>query len=243
MFLYYVRHGEPNYEKDCLTEKGRKQAEAIARMFKQVGIDKIYASTMGRAQESALPTAKEFNLPLIPAPWAREDLAWENFSAPISERERTWLFWHPEYIKKFTERETLNAGYRFYDLPIYEHCNLKKGIELTDNAVDSFMNELGYMHDREHACYKEIAKNNEHVALFAHHGFGLAFLSSLLDIPYSFFSLRFDMGHTTYSLIEFKANENGIVIPNVIHLSDDAHLHKAGLFEKETPSQVYIEIK
>ena len=68
MFLYYVRHGEPNYELDCLTEKGKKQAEALASLFKKVGIQKVYASTMGRAQETAKPTAEEFHLPILPCP-------------------------------------------------------------------------------------------------------------------------------------------------------------------------------
>ena len=243
MFLYYVRHGEPNYELDCLTEKGQKQAEAIAKVFKQIGIQKVYASTMGRAQETAKPTAKEFNLSIFPCPWAREDLAWENYSAPIDEHQRTWLFWHPKWAKEFQSNETRNAGYSFYNLPVYDGCNIKKGIESTDKAVDKFMKELGFLHDRENACYRQIKKNDDNVALFAHHGFGLAFLSSLLDIPYSFFSLRFDMGHTSYSLIQFEANVDGIVIPNVIHLSDDSHLHVDGLFEKESPSQIYIEQK
>lgn len=243
MFLYYVRHGEPNYEKDCLTEKGQKQAEAIAKIFKQIGIDKVYASTMGRATDTAKPTAKEFNLPIIPCPWAREDTGWNNYSTTLSPHERTWIFWDPKYMKEFLSKETRDAGYTFYNLPAYKDTNIKKGIEFTDSNVDAFMRELGYEHDREHACYKQIKENNEHVALFAHHAFGLAFLSSLLDIPYSFFSLRFDMCHTAYTLIEFKANKDGIVIPNVIHLSDDSHLHKEGLFTKEMPSEVYIEVK
>ena len=51
------------------------------------------------------------------------------------------------------------------------------------------------------------------------------------------------MGHTSYALIQFEADEEGIVMPKIIHLSDDAHLHMSELFQKENPSQVYIEEK
>ena len=52
--------------------------------------------------------------------------------------------------------------------------------------------------------------NNDRVALFAHQGFGLAFLSCLLDIPYPQMSTDFDMSHTGVTAIHFKGD--GIVI-------------------------------
>ncbi len=35
MRIIFVRHGEPNYELDCLTETGKKQAEAAARRLER----------------------------------------------------------------------------------------------------------------------------------------------------------------------------------------------------------------
>lgn len=239
MILYYVRHGEPDYENDCLTPKGKKQAEAIAKLFKHLGVNKIYASTMGRATETAIPTAREFNLPIIPCPWAREDLAWKNYTVKIEEG-RTWIFWAKKWVDEFNSKETIEKGYDFYTLPIYQETNLPIGIPLTDKAVDEFMLSLGYVHDRANKCYTEKEKNEDHVALFAHHGFGLAFLSSLLDIPYSFSSLRMDMGHTGLTTILFEKSVNGKVYPRILHLSDDAHLYKEGMLE-DKPTEIYID--
>ena len=36
MKLLIVRHGEPNYEDDCLTEKGRREATALAERLKKL---------------------------------------------------------------------------------------------------------------------------------------------------------------------------------------------------------------
>ena len=52
MLLYYIRHGEPTYDPDCLTPNGERQAEAIARRLARFGVDKIYASSSIRARSS-----------------------------------------------------------------------------------------------------------------------------------------------------------------------------------------------
>ena len=44
MRIILIRHGDPNYEKDCLTELGHKQASAAAQRLLSEGIDEIYSS-------------------------------------------------------------------------------------------------------------------------------------------------------------------------------------------------------
>ena len=41
MLLYIIRHGDPCYNPDSLTEKGKRQAEALARRLAVNGLDKI----------------------------------------------------------------------------------------------------------------------------------------------------------------------------------------------------------
>ena len=70
--------------------------------------------------------------------------------------------------------------------------------------------------------------NEKRVALFAHQGFGISFLSSVLDIPYPEFSLHFDFSHSSMTVIEFK-DVDGIVIPKVLTLSNDSHIYSENL--------------
>ena len=58
MRILFIRHGEPDYEHDCLTETGRLQAAAAARRLEREGIGKIYSSPNGRASETASYTAR-----------------------------------------------------------------------------------------------------------------------------------------------------------------------------------------
>ena len=53
MRLVLVRHAEPNYELDCLTERGHRQAKVAAERLLNEGIEEIYSSPMGRARQTA----------------------------------------------------------------------------------------------------------------------------------------------------------------------------------------------
>ena len=56
----------------------------------------------------------------------------------------------------------------------------------------------------------------------------MAFFSSLLDIPYPFFSTHFDMGHTGMTVIDF-TEQGGFVYPKVLQLANDSHLYRDGI--------------
>ena len=62
MILYYIRHGEPIYDPDCLTELGHKQADAVSKRLALYGVDEIYSSTSIRARQTAEPLNTEFLL-------------------------------------------------------------------------------------------------------------------------------------------------------------------------------------
>ena len=64
--------------------------------------------------------------------------------------------------------------------------------------------------------------------MFAHQGFGLAFLSVLMNIPYPQFCVHFDMSHSDLTVIDFE-EMNGLVVPKMLMLSNDSHLYRDGL--------------
>ncbi|MDO4187929.1 MAG: histidine phosphatase family protein [Lachnospiraceae bacterium] len=72
MRIIFVRHGEPDYTDDSLTEKGKREAELLSRRAKDWNIKDIYVSPFGRARETAEPTAKILGIEPIVFPWLRE---------------------------------------------------------------------------------------------------------------------------------------------------------------------------
>lgn len=71
--FYLIRHAERDTPADLipgrtsgvrLTDRGRRQAEAIARRLAGVRIDQIYSSPLERAVETAAPLARDKQLPV-----------------------------------------------------------------------------------------------------------------------------------------------------------------------------------
>ena len=72
MLLYIVRHGEPNYTTDTLTDRGWLQAEAVGKRMFDAGIDRIFSSPMGRAKQTAEPACRLLGKEYTVEPWAHE---------------------------------------------------------------------------------------------------------------------------------------------------------------------------
>ena len=72
MLLFYVRHGDPIYKPDSLTELGKNQAEALVSRMKEYDPDKIYASSSNRAIMTAEPTAIFLLIEIEVLDWCKE---------------------------------------------------------------------------------------------------------------------------------------------------------------------------
>ena len=224
MIFYYIRHGNPIYNPDGLTELGFKQADALALKFKEIGLDKIYSSTSNRAILTAKPTAKILNKEIIELDFAHEKHPWQNLTIDNQKGGVCWLYQFDQTIELFNSEEIEKLGFNWYNHPMFKNYNFKNELERTKTEADKFFLELGYKHIGN-GKYKVEKSNNDKIALFAHQGFGMSFLSTILDIPYPKFSTHFDLGHSSITVIEFK-ELNGYAYPKIISLSNNSHLYK-----------------
>ncbi len=230
MLLFYVRHGEPIYAPDSLTPLGEKQAEAIGKRLAMYGIDRIFASTSNRAIQTAMPLSKTLGKGITLLDFCNEAHAWKDFTVVREDGTRTWAF-YVQKIKELFADKTLSLNDKWYEDKRLPENNFKTGVERVNTNVDGWLLDLGYQHDRENGIYNAVKPTGERIALFAHQGFGMAFLSSILDMPYPLFCMHFDIGHSDMTVIEFDDN-NGVVIPKVLTHSNDGHLYKEGLSTK-----------
>lgn len=233
MLLFYIRHGDPIYNPDSLTPLGERQAEAIGKRLAMFGIDEIYSSTSERAKLTAKPLSELLKKNVTLLDFANEGHVWDSLTCYSKKREcRTWLFFAPEFRELFHTSEMLELGHKWYEHPVfktedYKDEDYKAGIERVQKGSDEFLESIGYKRVGD-GKYEVIRDNDKRVALFAHQGFGLSFLSCLLGIPYPRFTTHFDMCTSGMTVIEFK-NEDGYSYPRVLMLSSDAHLYKEGL--------------
>lgn len=231
MYFFYVRHGQPIYSPDSLTEHGKKQAEALSERFAYCGLDRIYSSSSTRAVMTAQPTADKLGLEIHQLPFAHEDIVWREFAFTMSNGVYTWCFYDKEMLEQFNKPEIRNLGDNWLDHPLFNNGKGKyrEGFERIRKASDAFFEELGFIKDRENHRFIVKEKKYEKVAFFAHAGFSMEFLSDILDIPYPLYCTRYENPtHSGVTVIYFP-DDGQYCVPKVLEYSNDSHLYKAGL--------------
>lgn len=227
MLFYYLRHGDPIYNPDSLTPLGHRQAEALAKRLAVYGLDKIYSSTSNRAIQTAQPTCELLKMELETLDFANEKYAWEDLAVETDEG-RTWGVKSKRLMELASSPEMMSLYHKWYEHPEIKELGMKKGIERISMESDAFLKNLGFEHIKDTGTYKVNNPKYERVALFAHYGFGMAFLSCILDIPYPMFIKHFDIGHTGMTVVNFE-EKDGYAAPKILTLSSDSHIYREGL--------------
>lgn len=228
MIFYYVRHGDPIYNPDSLTPLGKRQAEACSRLLCRTGLDEIYASTSQRAIDTATPTAEILKKEIKLLDFANEGLAAKDLMVNL-DGERFWISDNHEFKKIFCTPEVYSLGFEWYNHPAFSEYNFKEGMERIQREADAFFASLGFEHETHTGRYKVTSPKSEKVALFAHYGFGMAFLSAVMDIPYPLFASHAILFTSGVTSIRFKEEKDGYAIPVFLTLNSEAHLFANGL--------------
>ena len=72
MKLLFIRHGDPDYTIDSLTEKGWKEAEFLSEKIAALDVRDFYVSPLGRAKDTASCTLKKNGRTATECKWLRE---------------------------------------------------------------------------------------------------------------------------------------------------------------------------
>lgn len=222
MRLYIVRHGDPDYQNDTITPEGRKEAQALAERFARVGLDRIFSSPMGRAVATAQYTADRLGLPYKVEDWTHEIVGYEFPDSPWGD-----------IVPWDVPGEILKAGgsgakTREWDWRgRLEQMQFPAYLSQMRARSDAFLEKLGYAH--RDGYYETLRPNEEKVAVFCHGGFGLTWISYLLDIPAETMWGSFWIPPTSVTTILFETRLEGRASPRCIGFGDVSHLYQAGL--------------
>ncbi len=227
MLLFYVRHGEPIYNPDSLTALGQRQAEAVAKRLALYGIDEIYSSTSNRAIMTATPTSRILNKNITTLDFCNEANIWSFLTVKESGGNPRWCYQSDKFLELFYSDEIYYLRDSWYEHPAFDEYNFKDGCEKLKKSCNEFLLSLGFERNND-GTYNVVKPNSNRVALFAHEGFGMFFLSNLLNIPYPLFCSRFGLNHSGMTVISFDESKK-VTTPYLLTLSNDSHLYKEGL--------------
>ena len=225
MLFYYIRHGDPIYDPDSLTPLGKRQAEAVGRRLARFDFDTVYTSSSTRAMETAKPLCELIKKEPVVLDWANESHAGRETGATREDGRWCWIFAEPRARKLFVSEEMRAMGFDWMNHPALadKKQTLENGFARVERETTALFSSLGY--DRlPDGSFRCTSPNDKRVALFAHGGFGMMFLSTLLHIPYPAFSTRFDLVHTGLCVIRF-ADEDGIAYPCMLMHGSTGHLY------------------
>lgn len=132
--IYLMRHGETLYQSRAaegalgngeLTERGREQVASVALLFRGVPLDRVYASPLSRAQETARIVAKEKELEVLVSDDIREITPSEDVAstlAPADTLRQVQRFfkdsatsWDEPYLGGESFRQVQERGIRFFN--------------------------------------------------------------------------------------------------------------------------------
>ncbi len=220
MRIVFVRHGHPDYAKDCLTSLGKQQALACAEKMAYENIGKIYSSTCGRAFETAQATAERIGLSVIPLDFMRE-IRWgeTDGTAELIDNGHPWNT--SEELVKDPDFDIMSDDWKSHKY--FSGNKALASIEAVGENFADWLVSFGYkfLPDGRIYCEREC---NETVALFSHGGSGAAALSKLFNLSFPFICLTFAMNFTSITVVDIPSNEGDIVLPRIIRLNDDRHV-------------------
>jgi probable phosphoglycerate mutase len=224
MLLYIIRHGDPIYETDSLTEKGKLQAEAVGKRIAASKIDRIFSSPMGRARMTAEPACRLLGLECHIEEWAHE-IGDERLTPFPDGKLKSVTNVQNTYYR---ENGAISIPYEnAFEAPGFSESQMKEAVDYIEKNGRDFLERLGYK--EENGVYRILRKNEDKVALFCHAVFTRTWLSHLLHIPMHIMWSSFAPTHTGVTIIEFANNDDGFTAPKCLCFSDMSHFYAEGL--------------
>ena len=218
MRIIIIRHGDPDYEKDCLTELGHKQAALAAKRLMDEGIETIYSSCMGRAKQTAQAFSDLSGIGPVKILDFMKEIRFGREGFIYEEQGNPW-----------TGVDRLAAeGVNIYDiawteLPLFKDNTATIDVQNIQKQTDVWLSELGYK--REGLYYRNTRKDEENhtIALFCHGGSSTAMLSRILNIPFPYLCAAFHFKHTAITILRFDVTPGKLSTPILELVNDNRH--------------------
>lgn len=218
MRIIFIRHGEPNYDLDCLTETGKIQAELLAERLRDARIDEMWASPYGRAQQTAEPTAEIRGQSFKTLEFMHE-VDWDS-----TDGEPLFSDGNPWDIADEMARQGLNLrDPNWRELPYFKTNTIVQSIEYVEKSFDQWLTEYGYFRDGYHYYHDREESEHLNVAIFCHGGSSTAAISHMLNLYFPHACSLIHLEFTSVTVIHLD-NEKGIVIPWLEMINDSSHL-------------------
>ena len=218
MKIIFVRHGHPNYDKDCLTELGHRQAEALAKRLKNEEFSRVYASSCGRAYETALHICEKKGLPLTAKLDFMRELNW----GPI-DGTPDWQIYSPwKLAEEMVEKQEALLSSEWVERGGFSQSNVVAEVEKVAKHLDAFLAEFGCV--REGKYYRITKATDTTILLVSHGGSSSAAIAHLFNMTLPFVCNTFRWDLTGICEVDFHGKEGELISPRFGLTNDGRHI-------------------
>ena len=221
MRLLLIRHADPDYEIDGLTEKGKIEAELLAKKMAGEKIDYIYSSPLGRARLTAMATEDKKGMTAEVCDWLRE-FSYERCELPYKSDAIAWDI-KPAYMDKL---EGLYSPTEWRNSEIFKDSKIPEAYDEVCRGLDSLLERHGYV--REGYSYRAVKPNHDTIALYCHFGVMAVLVSHLANCsPYSIWQ-NFVALPSSVTTVHTEEREKGVASMRISAFGDLSHLYAGG---------------
>ena len=226
MRLIIIRHGDPDYSIDGLTEKVKVEVQLLAKKMAKEKIDAIYCSPLGRARLTAEPTAKAKGMDIKILDWLRE-FDYAKVEVPYFDSPTCPWDLLPEFVN---EQKQIYSPTEWLECDFIKESDVAKHYTAVTTALDELLKSHGY--ERDGYNYKAVKPNHDTVVLVCHFGLTAVLLSHLLNCsPYTVWQ-HVVCAPTSVTTIFTEERRDGIASFRAPSIGDVSHLYA----ENEPPA-------
>ena len=221
MKLLIIRHGDPDYEKDSLTEIGWAEAELLSKRMEKLEVKAFYVSPLGRAKDTASVTLRAMGREAEECQWLREfrgralkpgetkpDIAWDWLPADWTGDP---LCYDPD---------------RWLDSERFQGTNVGEEYRWVTEEFDKLLASYGYVREGNH--YRAQRPNEDTVVFFCHFGLESVLLSHLLHVSPMVLWHGTCAAPASVTTVVTEERREGIASFRMSAFGDTSHLYAAG---------------
>jgi len=222
MRLLIIRHGDPDYEKDSLTEKGWREADLLAERMAKLDVAEIYVSPLGRAQDTAKATLRKTGKTAVTCDWLREFPPLIHRPDAMDKKKIAWD-WLPE---DWTAEEAYFLRDQWPETEIMREGKVGEAYSDVIRSFDELLAEHGYVRDGE--LYRVERPNRDTIVFFCHFGLECVLLSHLMNVSPMILWHHTCAAPTAVTTVLTEERRRGKASFRVASFGDVSHLYVAG---------------
>ncbi len=219
--ILIIRHGDPDYSIDSLTEKGWREAELLAERLSKLDVREFYVSPLGRAKDTASLTLKKMNRKAVELPWMQEFFRADIDRPDAEGRTIVWDWLPQDWMKEEKYYDKVN----WTDTAIMRDSRVAEEYRWVADGLDELLARYGYV--REGNYYRVEKANADRIVLICHFGVECVMLSHLLGISPMVMWHGFCAAPTSVTTINTEERRKGIASFRVSSFGDISHLYVA----------------